>query len=432
MKTSYLNYLALVVLFIFTGCDKSSEAEAEAVVFDVSIKELSVTPERQEESISISSSGEWKVWDETDWCFVSENRGSGSKTLNIIILENPTAKKRVAKLLFWGEDGNSEVLITQDRLEVAEVSYTLANIYSDGSMIPSDKWIITDESTPSNDDFSRLRSALKSVGRRDITLEFTNITSIPSELFKAGLHLEYGSLVKFTAPKVTRVGENAFKNCDALTYISLGEATTIEGWAFDYCTALANLNLPKATTIGKYAFASCSALTSVNLPSAKTIGDRTFGYCTALTDIDLANVTTLDEYVFSYCSGLQNINLPNVTTIGDLAFFNCTTLKKISLPKVTTLGDGIFWGCDALDIVFLPKVETIGVEALHDCTALTNITIAIQSDIKSISYDIFDTINVSNVTLYTGVDNGSTIEDNYMWRVGLSTFGPFMQIGIRE
>ena len=93
---------------------------------------------------------------------------------------------------------------------------------------------------------------------------------------------------------------------------------------------------------------------------------------------------------------------------------------------MTTLGDGIFWGCDALDIVFIPKVETIGVEAFQDCTALTNITIAIQSDIKWISYDIFDTINVSNVTLYTGVDNGSTIEDNYMWRVGLSTFGPFM------
>lgn len=88
---------------------------------------------------------------------------------------------------------------------------------------------------------------------------------------------------------------------------------------------------PKITTIGNYAFRDCSKLTEVDLPDGITvIGNYAFGGCSKLTEIDLPEgITTIGTYAFNN-SGITNINLPqSLTEIGNYAFGNCYSLADV-------------------------------------------------------------------------------------------------------
>ncbi|MBQ2992546.1 MAG: leucine-rich repeat domain-containing protein, partial [Alistipes sp.] len=74
---------------------------------------------------------------------------------------------------------------------------------------------------------------------------------------------------------VTTIGGGAFRDCDALTSITIPDSvTTIGEGAFNSCDALTSVTIPDSvTTIGEGAFNSCDALTSVTIPdSVTTIG----------------------------------------------------------------------------------------------------------------------------------------------------------------
>ena len=80
--------------------------------------------------------------------------------------------------------------------------------------------------------------------------------------------------------------------------------TTIGGGAFRDCSALTSVTIPNSvTTIEMAAFADCSALTSVTIPnSVKGIGDRAFEDCSSLTSVTIPNsVTKIGRGAFSGC-----------------------------------------------------------------------------------------------------------------------------------
>ena len=103
------------------------------------------------------------------------------------------------------------------------------------------------------------------------------------------------------------------------------------------------------TTIGEYAFRDCSALTSVTIPnSVTTIGSKAFYNCYALTSVTIPNsVTTIGEAAFCDCSVLTSVTIPNsVTTIGEYTFRGCSALTFVTIPNsVTTIGQYAFYGC---------------------------------------------------------------------------------------
>ena len=77
------------------------------------------------------------------------------------------------------------------------------------------------------------------------------------------------------------------------------------------------------TTIGGGAFRDCSALTSVTIPnSVTTIGEAAFVSCSVLTSVTIPNsVTKIGSSAFTYCSALTSVTIPNsVTEIGGRAF----------------------------------------------------------------------------------------------------------------
>ena len=200
--------------------------------------------------------------------------------------------------------------------------------------------------------------------------------------------------------KVTSIGYEAFKECGALTSITIpNSVTSIGGSAFRKCSGLTSVTIPNSvTSIGNEAFYGCSGLTSVNIPNSVTsIGNYTFGGCKGLTSITIPNsVTSIGRYAFQNCYGLTSIIIPNsVTSIGVGAFENCSGLTSITIPNsVTSIGDNAFFGCSGLiDVIIvnnmfvhLPETHSghysipenisqiIG-GAFYHCKDLTSVTI---------------------------------------------------------
>ncbi|MBR2860647.1 MAG: leucine-rich repeat domain-containing protein, partial [Clostridia bacterium] len=117
---------------------------------------------------------------------------------------------------------------------------------------------------------------------------------------------------------VTKIGDNAFENCESLTYITIPDGVI---------------------SIGEYAFLFCSSLTDVAIPD---------------------NVTFIGDFAFSYCANLTGVTIPDgVTSIGGWAFYSCDSLTSIIIPdSVTTIGENASYGCKSLTDVYYGGTET--------------------------------------------------------------------------
>ena len=139
---------------------------------------------------------------------------------------------------------------------------------------------------------------------------------------------------------VTMIGNDAFKNRDKLTGITLPEGViSIGNYAFCYCDGLTEFTIPDSvTSIGNYAFHICSSLTSVTIGNSVTsIGDSAFRKCSSLESVTIGNsVTSIGYYAFEYCSSLTSITIPDsVTSIGSYAFDDCSSLKEVYCKPTT-------------------------------------------------------------------------------------------------
>ena len=105
---------------------------------------------------------------------------------------------------------------------------------------------------------------------------------------------------------VTSIGGSAFRDCSALTSVTISEGVT---------------------SIGQRAFYGCSGLTSVTIPSSVTrIDDDAFSGCSALTSVTISEgVTSIGGGAFESCSGLTSVTIPfSVEYIGWYAFNGCS------------------------------------------------------------------------------------------------------------
>ena len=162
----------------------------------------------------------------------------------------------------------------------------------------------------------------------------------------------------FTVPaSVTRLGECAFEDCQALTSVILPPGLTYIGRrAFSYCQKLSRLNIPEnLQEIDSEAFWNCQSLTSLTLPEGLThIGSHAFLYCSGLTSIHLPEaLARIEPYTFNGCASLTHINLPKgLTEIPQYAFAYCQSLQFICIPAgVTSIGETAFRNCEGLDSI---------------------------------------------------------------------------------
>ena len=178
------------------------------------------------------------------------------------------------------------------------------------------------------------------------------------------------SNVNFNAQKirflddVKSIGKEAFRNCIALTDITIpASVTKIGGWAFDGCDRLKSITIPSnVKSIGECAFRDCTGLTNITIPSSvKSIGWSAFLGCTGLTSITIPDtVTSIGQSAFCDCSNLTSVTIPDgVTEIECIAFMDCTKLANVTIPKsVKTIGEDTFKGCRSLTDIYVNQPES--------------------------------------------------------------------------
>ena len=176
--------------------------------------------------------------------------------------------------------------------------------------------------------------------------------------------------VNFNAQKirflddVKSIGKEAFRNCIALTDITIpASVTKIGGWAFDGCDRLKSITIPSnVKSIGECAFRDCTGLTNITIPSSvKSIGWSAFLGCTGLTSITIPDtVTSIGQSAFCDCSNLTSVTIPKgVTEIGCNTFMDCTKLTNVTIPKsVKTIGEDAFKGCRSLTDIYVNQPES--------------------------------------------------------------------------
>ena len=187
----------------------------------------------------------------------------------------------------------------------------------------------------------------------------------------------------------------------ARTFWACGQLTTIKGipgqpgaWdnitkigenAFNQCTALTTIKLPaELKTIDAQAFRTCINLATVDYGTkVETIGDGAFWYTGALKKFFFkGSVKTLGADAFRE-SGLTCVHLKGDMTIGKEAFMDCKSLKYVEFPAtssatqpLTYVAESMFAGCTSLPFITLPTTVTeIKANAFNGCSGLKYVNI---------------------------------------------------------
>ena len=170
--------------------------------------------------------------------------------------------------------------------------------------------------------------------------------------------------------------------------------TEIDDAAFRNCSALTSITIPEGIVrIGKLAFAECSSLTSITIPKTVTqiesgrvdIGENVY-YGHLFTNCPCLTSIVVEEGNPKYKT-IQNGNGIIDKTTNTLIAGDQTT----SIPKdVIKIGENAFACCKALTSVTIPdSVTSIGYWAFEDSRALTSVTIENEKGKVAIGADAF-------------------------------------------
>ena len=250
------------------------------------------------------------------------------------------------------------------------------------------------------------------------------ITEIP-----AGTFLTCTSLTSITGiasqpgawDNITKIGENAFNECKALTTIKLPNSLkTLDKQAFRSCWNLKNVEYSnQLETIGEGAFQD-------NLfgfekfyfkGSVKNVGSYAFANG-KLTCVHLKGDMTMGDYVFQNDKSLKYVEFPAtssatqpLTMVTEGMFQNCTSLPFITLPTtVTEIKANAFNGCSSLKYVNILAASpaTLGANAFPTTAGVyvkPSKLSAYQADAAWNAYSPKDTYVQTLATKYASFDH---------------------------
>ena len=242
------------------------------------------------------------------------------------------------------------------------------------------------------------------------------VTKIENNAFKDCLNIT--SVV--IGGKVTTIGHSAFSGCSSLTSVVIGDSvTSIGSYAFADCTHLTSVVIPDSvTSLGGDAFRECSRLTSVVIGDSVTeIGSWAFYYCNVLTSVTISgSVTSIGMSAFARCEGLTNVYINDLSNWCNIEFgdddanplyyannlyVNGELVTELAIPDdVKKINNYAFYGYYSLTSVTISdSVNSIGDHAFQSCVNLKNIYFGANSQLESIGKEAFYLAYISSVTI---------------------------------
>ena len=182
------------------------------------------------------------------------------------------------------------------------------------------------------------------------------------------------------ARNVRTIAESAFKGCNKLTEVDLGNVTEVRSGAFMYCTSLTRILMPSTLTkIGVCAFDGCKMLENVELPEGlKEIENSAFA-CTQLRHINFpSSLLFISTTAFEKCPLKEVIFPERLEVIGPWAFQHCTMLEKVTIRSNKTLlvARRAFYDCPSLRHVQLNEgTHHFHGTAFSECPSLSSIRV---------------------------------------------------------
>ena len=227
---------------------------------------------------------------------------------------------------------------------------------------------------------------------------------------------------------VTRIGFDAFNQCDKLTFVDIPSSVkTIGGGAFNFCSSLTSITLKEGLEhIEWNAFEDCRSLENITFPnSLKTIGNYAFSY--TLWYKNHPNGAVYAGNVFYKYKGdiPQNTSFvikEGTVSISPYAFVKENyhedySLVSVSIPNsVEVIGEGAFYRCRALTSIVIPDgVTTIETLAFHYCKALKSVTCEAVNP-PALSGSVFLSTPIADATLYVPAESLEAYKTADQWK----------------
>jgi hypothetical protein len=194
-----------------------------------------------------------------------------------------------------------------------------------------------------------------------------NVSKIPKNVSYIGDYAFAGTSceeIDLSDTKINQINQCTFKNCTSLVNIELSKNTTsIKESAFEGCENLKTVKQDrlsqivvdyKLKTIGDNAFKNCKALSDIPYYGVSYVGNYAFAGCyiNSNKQINLNNI----EYIGVGCfmgSGIAELKINNnankLTQISKNAFYNCSNLTSIEIPDtIKRIDDNAFCNCGKL------------------------------------------------------------------------------------
>mgnify|MGYP002528966828 FL=1 len=149
--------------------------------------------------------------------------------------------------------------------------------------------------------------------------------------------LDFRRLSEIQLPStLKKIGDKAFKGCEALNVINIENVRVIGTGAFAGCKSLSKIQF--GDNIGylcNATFCGCTSIDEIDVPkNISYIGCECFKDCTGLTEIKLAGVMEIDNNAFEHCTELYSIAFPySLLHIAPNAFSFCTKLQSVIMQN---------------------------------------------------------------------------------------------------
>ena len=227
---------------------------------------------------------------------------------------------------------------------------------------------------------------------------------------------------------VTRIGFDAFNQCDKLTFVDIPSSVkTIGVGAFNFCSSLTSITLKEGLEhIEWNAFEDCRSLENITFPnSLKTIGN--YAFSNTLWYKNHPNGAVYAGNVFYKYKGdiPQNTSFvikEGTVSISPYAFVKENyhedySLVSVSIPNsVKVIGEGVFYRCRALTSIVIPAgVTTIETLAFDYCKALKSVTCEAVNP-PALSGSVFLFTPIADATLYVPAESIEAYKTATEWK----------------